>query len=277
MRCGLGTTSLIASVGAPAKVGEQVGSLSRKQHRRGRATVKTLLPPARSVLAVCAHPDDESFGLGAILARFQQDGTRTAVLCFTQGEASTLGAGDSDLAVVRKGELEAAAQLLGIERTQLLAYPDGALADSPLDELSAHVAHMATTVAADLLLVFDEGGITGHPDHRRATEAALVIGLSAELPVLAWALPRAASTALNTEFGTTFFGRAPRDLDIALTVDRSVQLQAIARHVSQTGDNPVLWRRLELLGSAEYLRYLHRAADGGGAPAERRRDSAPGG
>src|SRR5664280_261786 len=59
------------------------------------------LPTTRSVLAVCAHPDDESFGLGAALATFDESGTSTSVLCFTHGEASTLGADTPELGRVR--------------------------------------------------------------------------------------------------------------------------------------------------------------------------------
>jgi LmbE family N-acetylglucosaminyl deacetylase len=87
-----------------------------------------------SMLAVCAHPDDESFGLGAMLARFRQDGAQTSVLCFTHGAASTLHAA-GDLTVVRQAGLDAAAGVLGIERTELLVCPDGALAHTPLRRL----------------------------------------------------------------------------------------------------------------------------------------------
>jgi LmbE family N-acetylglucosaminyl deacetylase len=47
-------------------------------------------------LAVIAHPDDESFGLGAVLAAFGA-GTQVRVLCFTRGEASTLGTTDAGM------------------------------------------------------------------------------------------------------------------------------------------------------------------------------------
>ena len=50
------------------------------------------LPGWSSVLAVVAHPDDESFGLGAILDSFGRGGSQVSVLCLTHGEASTLGA-----------------------------------------------------------------------------------------------------------------------------------------------------------------------------------------
>src|ERR1039457_4501463 len=72
------------------------------------------LPGATSVLAVCAHPDDESFGLGATLATFAAAGSSTTVLCFTHGEATTLGADISALGGVRATERSDAAAELGV-------------------------------------------------------------------------------------------------------------------------------------------------------------------
>ena len=91
----------------------------------------------------------------------------------------------------------------------------------PLDELAADVETMAGKVGADLLLVFDEGGVTGHPDHCRATEAALAGAPG--LPVLAWTLPRRVADSLNAELGTTFIGRADEEVDVVLRTDRAGQ------------------------------------------------------
>jgi LmbE family N-acetylglucosaminyl deacetylase len=210
------------------------------------------------VLAVCAHPDDESFGLGAVICAFVDAGSRVNILCFTQGEASTLHDIDSedDLARRRVRELEAAADCLGIGHTALLAYPDGALASAPLEDLARRTRDAATDVDADLLLVFDEGGITGHPDHCRATQAAVTAAEEAGLPVVAWVTPESVARELNEEFGTSFVGRPPREIDIAVPVDRTRQLEAVCRHESQLARNPVPHRRLELTGPIEYLRYL---------------------
>lgn len=74
--------------------------------------------------------------------------------------------------------------------------------------------------------------------------------------MLAWALPGDVAAQLNAEFGTVFVGRPERGLSIAIDVDRASQLAAIAAHnASQTAGNPVLWRRLQLLGATEHLRW----------------------
>lgn len=222
----------------------------------------TVLPEPTSVLAVCAHPDDESFGLGAVLDHFARRGAAVAGVCFTHGEASTLGPAGAALREVRRAELAAAGTALGIGPLTILDHPDGALASVASDRLAAQVAAAAAGVAADLLVVFDEDGVTGHPDHRAATAAALAATPS--LPVLGWTVPRAVAGVLNAELGTGFGGRTADEVDLVLSVDRGPQHRAIACHASQSVDNPVLWRRLELLGDREWLRWLRRPPATGG-------------
>lgn len=214
------------------------------------------LPAVDSILAVCAHPDDESFGLGAVLDGFAAAGARLAVLSFTHGEASTLHGTDGDLAIVRAAELEAAGKVLGVAVTKLLDYADGSLASLPIERLASDAAAIASDVGASALLVFDHGGITGHPDHQRATDAALLAAGELDLPVIAWTVPATVAASLNSEFGTTFAGRERCEVDIVVRVDRTRQRAAIACHTSQATENAVLWRRLELLGDEEWLRTL---------------------
>jgi LmbE family N-acetylglucosaminyl deacetylase len=212
----------------------------------------------RSALAVVAHPDDETFGLGAVLSTLVGRATQVSGLCFTHGEASTLGhAGSRDaLRRIRARELADAVRALGCAQWDLLAYPDGHLDDIPVAQLAEHVVQAARTVDADLLVAFDEGGVTDHPDHQQATRAALAAGERLELPVLGWTIDEAVGAALDREFGTRFRARPPTDVDFVVPVDRSGQRRAIVCHTSQSADNPVLWRRLEHTGGLEALRWL---------------------
>ncbi len=230
------------------------------------------LPTPASVLAVCAHPDDESFGLGAVLSAFADGGVRTSVLCLTHGEASTLGVDGCDLHRVRADELGEAAGVLGVDRVRLLGYADGRVSEEPLDRLSAAVGEAMEEVGADLLLVFDEGGITGHPDHVRATDAALAAAGGTGVPVLAWTLHADVAGRLRDEFAAGFVGRPDGEIHLSVDVDRSRQHRAIRCHGSQATDNPVLWRRLELQGDLEHLRWLAPPVAPEDAPDAARRD-----
>jgi N-acetylglucosamine malate deacetylase 2 len=216
------------------------------------------LPAWREVLAIVAHPNDESFGLGALLASFVAAGSRVSVLCLTHGEASTLHGVGGDLATVRARELAEAAAVLGIARVGLAAYRDGALSDVDLASLVSQAADFVGAARPDGVIVFDRDGVTGHPDHRRATEAAIAYASGEHLPVLGWTLPRSVASTLNTEFGSAFSGHAASAIDLRVEVDREPQRAAVACHRSQALPGQALWRRLELTGEYEHARWQHR-------------------
>lgn len=209
-------------------------------------TLRRLTAPA-SALVVIAHPDDESFGLGAVVGHLVSEGTAVDVLCLTHGEASTLGA-TRDLGIVREAELRCAAGELGVGRVTLLAFSDGRLGEVPPDELDAIVD--AQLAGAELLVVFEPGGVTGHPDHRAATASAERVAARHGLPVLEWGVAPEVAARLNAELGTSFVGLAGVDV----VVDRVRQHRAITCHQSQARDNPVLVRRLALQAETERVR-----------------------
>lgn len=209
--------------------------------------------PAR-VLAVIAHPDDESFGLGGVLAALVAGGASVSVVCLTHGEASTLGAGAA-LGERRQSELRAAAAELGITDVTLHDFGDGRLAE--VDERVLDDAVAAHAESADLLVAFEPGGVTGHPDHRAATATAARVAHRFGLPVLEWGVTAEVAASLRAELGVPFRSlEGERAAMVDIAVDRSRQLRAIACHHSQSTDNPVLHRRLALQGPHERLRFV---------------------
>ncbi len=254
------------------------GAGGRRAHRGGRrpprdlragvsaVTSQSWPPDWQRVLVVVAHPDDESFALGALLDRLVQDGADVSMLCLTRGEASTLGADAADLAAVRADELAAAGAVIGITSTTALGHPDGGLAGLDPAVLAADVDRHLDQTRPDGMLVFDPVcGVTGHPDHEAASVVAIAAARQRGLPVLGWALPQAVADALNVEYGATFVGHPQGDL-IEVAVDRRRQRMAIACHASQAVPGSVLWRRLELLGDREYLRVPTAPTPTTGAP-----------
>ncbi len=219
-------------------------------------TRRETIPAWESVMAVVAHPDDESFGLGAVLSTFTGRGSRASVLCFTHGEASTVHGLPGDLHQLRAHELRLAARALGVAETMIRRYPDGELGKVCRKRLTGEVIDAAQKVDADGILAFAPSGVTGHPDHAAATAAAVAAGELLDLPVLGWTLPVTVADTLNAEHATAFAGTPDEAIDIVVTVDRHRQREAIAAHASQAVASSVVWRRLDLLGDNEFLQQL---------------------
>ncbi len=137
------------------------------------------------LLVVVAHPDDETFGTGSVIANAATRGVRVVVCCATRGEAgedtSGTTSGPQELAVVREGELRAAAQVLGAHDVVLLDFADSGMnGDMPANALAAvDLEAVITPVAAlieqlqpDVVVTFDPESINDHRDHMRVGEAA---------------------------------------------------------------------------------------------------------
>lgn len=76
--------------------------------------------------------------------------------------------------------------------------------------------------------------------------------------MLAWTITREVAEQLNDELDTGFVGHEPAAIDLTIAVDRTRQRMASLAHASQAVPTSVLWRRLELLGDVEHLRWLRR-------------------
>lgn len=122
------------------------------------------------LLAVLAHPDDESLGFGGTLAKYAAEDVETYLVTATRGERGRFGplgrnGNPDEVGRVREAELRAAAGALGIREVCVLNYPDGAVdrvqADSAVREIAAHIRR----IRPDVLVTFGPEGAYGHPDH----------------------------------------------------------------------------------------------------------------
>jgi LmbE family N-acetylglucosaminyl deacetylase len=129
--------------------------------------------PARTLVAVFAHPDDET-SVGPMLARYAREGARVFLISATDGSQggkyTSIQRGD-DLGRARSEEARCAAQALGIEAPILLGFPDGRLGDYLSDpsltyRLSERLLQELQRLQPDALVTWGPDGGTGHPDHR---------------------------------------------------------------------------------------------------------------
>lgn len=137
------------------------------------------------ILAVFAHPDDESLASGGLLARCADDGARVSLLCLTHGEHGP-GQGGGSLGETRARELAEAARALGIGDVVLLDHEDGMIPWIDPARVEADIADAIQRFRPDVVVTFDEDGLYWHPDHiavhARTTE--VVARLGAEGPAL---------------------------------------------------------------------------------------------
>lgn len=142
------------------------------------------------LLAVFAHPDDESFGVGGTLARYAAEGIEVHLACATRGEAG--GVGDpplcrrEELGKLREEELRAATLALGVRSVRFLDCVDGRLDSCPRPKLVGDVVAAIRELRPQVVITFGPDGVSGHPDHvtigRVATEAVAMAGDPAVFP-----------------------------------------------------------------------------------------------
>ena len=181
-----------------------------------------LLEEATTVLAVHAHPDDESLSTGALLASLTAAGTRVVLVTATRGEEGEIVPGSVDpaetrpLEDVREGEIAAATSALGITqrhwlgtapalapgaaprryrdsgmrwvREGLAGPSDSAGPDSfshrPLEDAVADLVALIEAVRPDVVIGYDDEGTYGHPDHVRAHHLAVEACARAGTPLV---------------------------------------------------------------------------------------------
>jgi LmbE family N-acetylglucosaminyl deacetylase len=136
---------------------------------------------------VVAHPDDESLGVGGVLAKCHAEGVETYLVTATRGEKGWFGPpeenpGPTELGKIREGELKEASKALGLREVNLLDYVDGELDKADQLVLTGQVVSHIRRIRPDVVLAFDQSGVYGHPDHIAATRAATAATVAAGSP-----------------------------------------------------------------------------------------------
>src|SRR5487761_1511080 len=148
----------------------------------------------RSLLFVHAHPDDESIGTGATMARYAAEGAGVTLVTCTLGELGEIIPPDlrhlfpDELGQHRIVELDRACAALGVADHRFLGgggrYRDSGMMGLPdnddprcfwqanVEEAAAALAKVIDEVAADVIVTYDADGFYGHPDHIQAHRRA---------------------------------------------------------------------------------------------------------
>ena len=123
----------------------------------------------RTILGIWAHPDDEVFASGGLMADAVRRGDRVVCLHLTRGEAGLYYRRvwpAQELASVRAAELAASLGRLGVSEQRFLDLPDGGLHLAPWEDIVANLHDELADVDPDVVVTFGSDGFTGHPDHK---------------------------------------------------------------------------------------------------------------
>lgn len=118
-----------------------------------------------TLMAILAHPDDESFPIGGTLAKAAAEGKHVHLVTATRGEAGIAGKSAAETAVLREAELRRACAELGIANLTFLNYLDGTLGTIPDSTGAARLLALMRHTRPDVVVTFGPDGISGHPDH----------------------------------------------------------------------------------------------------------------
>ena len=196
----------------------------------------------KTILAVLAHPDDESFGLGGTLALYAQRGYDTYLVCATRGEAGTVDAehlnGFKDTAELRTVELQRAAKILGLKEVFFLGYRDSGMPGTEenkhpqaqinhsVDEVAGKVVKYIRELKPDVVITFDPIGGYKDPDYIHIHKATVL------------AFEKADDPAFHPEVGAPFQPGA-----LYYQVFPRWFLKWMTRLMPLTGKDPTKWGR----------------------------------
>jgi N-acetyl-1-D-myo-inositol-2-amino-2-deoxy-alpha-D-glucopyranoside deacetylase len=216
----------------------------------------------RRLLVVVAHPDDETFGCGSLIADAAQGGADVTVCCATRGEAGELAPGcelgAGSLAELRVRELHDAGSLLGARRFELLDFGDSGMSGdaapdtlfgAPLGAVVDSVGEVVERVGPDVVVTLDPTGGDGHRDHVRIAEATTEAVRRREVraSLYHWCIPRSVllrwlertreinPASGHLELDSSGLGRRTEEITTVLDHGAHLDLRraAIARHGSQ--------------------------------------------
>lgn len=139
------------------------------------------------LLAVFAHPDDESMGMGGTLAKYSAEGVDTHLVCASRGEVGWFGPeeqnpGPERLGQLREKELSNAVRELGMKSLHFLDYVDGSVDKADHAEAIGRIVTHIRRIKPQVMVTFPPDGNYGHPDHiavGQFTSAAIVCAADA--------------------------------------------------------------------------------------------------
>lgn len=229
-------------------------------------------------LFVFAHPDDETFSSGGTIAKLTQNKHQVVLATATKGEAGEPGnppiTTRDKVGEVREQELRRAAKILGVSNIHFLGFIDGKVRYARNSKLEGKILSVIKKEKPDVIITFDKGGGSNHPDHKAVSRATTKV--FKEYKDLAQKHVRFYHTAMPRSLiksfaqqgtGYSAFGkvRGVKDNEITTIIDISdslkTKIKALQEHKTQHQD----WERfIKRLDKTKYVYEFFKLVDENG-------------
>jgi LmbE family N-acetylglucosaminyl deacetylase len=181
------------------------------------------------ILIVCAHPDDESLGLGGSIKKFSDEGSEIFLLCFADGQFDR----DTSKNGIdgRENQANVACSILGIKNSKFHRYPDQKLDSVPLTDLVKNIEEVLISFKPNIVYTHFWGDV--NQDHRRVFESCLIATRptpkSIVNEVICFETPSSTEWGLE-QFSPNYF------VDISETLNKKIE--AVKQYTNEVNDYP---------------------------------------
>ena len=219
------------------------------------------------ILAVFAHPDDETFGPGATLAKYAAEGAMVDIMVATRGEAGENHLEvktNEPLGLIRERELRNADKILGVHHIDFLDFIDGELRQNIYFDIDKKIISKIKIFKPDIIITFEPHGISGHLDHIAISFITTYAYLQTSIPKKLYyaCLP----SALRNQRGQDYFiyfpdGYSEEQITTRIDISSSwnTKIKAMQEHKSQMKDVSRLTKYMEQMPKVDnYILKYHR-------------------
>lgn len=202
-----------------------------------------------ALVGIFAHPDDESFGPCGTLHLY----TKTHdvyIICATRGDAgqnNDLYKDNIDLALIREQELRDSAEVIGVKEVFFLDYKDGMLCNNIYHDIAGDVQKILDRIKPEILMTYDQSGISGHIDHITMSMVTSFIFEKVEYArtLLYFCLNESQRKLINSYFIYVPPGKKRNEIHKRVDVTSILEKkkEAIFKHVTQIKDAERILKR----------------------------------
>lgn len=200
-----------------------------------------------TILGIWAHPDDEAYLMGGLMAAATSAGQRVVCVTATLGDAGETADPSRwprhELSTIRPAELQRSMEILGVQEHEHLGLPDGDLASLDPTEPIERLTDILHAVKPQTVITFGPDGMTGHPDHTAVSVwVARTLARTPRPPRLLHATKSSTWVARFPDLNSQVFPdlpppEIPDELAIWFPFDDEVvdrKVRALEAHASQT-------------------------------------------